>query len=64
MNIKILSRTNKPNNIDTADQHSLCSDQHNNWYIQLSSNAEQPRWELIGKLDTCEILIKLIEILR
>jgi len=64
MNIKILSRTNDPSKLDTADQYTLCEDRDHQWYIQLSPNAEQPKWEYLGKLDSPNILIKLIDMLK
>lgn len=65
----IIYRHDEPTKIDTANYLTLCkvgvdAANKNNWFIQLSSDAESPKWEYLGCLCSEDILLKLISFLK
>lgn len=72
--LKLIYRYHQPTKLDTADYKCICkvssSTQYNpsecEYYIQLSLDSENPRWEIIGsmQLGVEEILLKLTDVLK
>lgn len=69
MQDRVIIRHEEPNKNDTANYLTLCKcykHGHNEfeYYIQLSKDSENPKWEYLGCQDTEEILFKLIDFLK
>lgn len=68
--VRIIKRYSEPTKMDTADYLTLCEVGADsvNWhyrtlYIQLSHDAENPRWEHLG-VPSENAFLKLIEFLK
>lgn len=66
--VPYLVRSSEPNKLDTADFGTLCkvsnSSSEINYYIQMSSNSETPRWERLNALQESEAIIEALEITK
>ena len=64
--LKIIYRQSEPTNQDTADYLALCrlgSVSSQEFYIQMSKDSENPRWEYLGFCNQ-ELLLKLIGLIK
>lgn len=57
----IITRHSEPTKLDTVDKLTLCR-VGEAWYIQLSDDIENPKWEYLGN-DIQDILLKAISLL-
>lgn len=69
--LRIISRYSEPSKLDTAEFMTLCQVGYphedfanHQFYIQLSKDADTPKWEKIGNFETPEILLNLIDALK
>jgi hypothetical protein len=60
--VRVIFRSIEPSKLDTANYKTLCRVANDTFYIQLSQDAENPKWEYIGKMDSELILLRLIDL--
>ncbi len=68
---RVIYRHDEPTKLDTANCKTLCkvgdatdrTDQYE-WFIQTNIDPETPKWISIGFLDSEDILLNLINVLK
>ena len=65
---KMLLRYGEPSKMDTADFGTLCKvtkmDGPSEFYVQLSQNAEDPKWAKLDTVKEEEAISKIIDLLK
>lgn len=68
--LRVIKRQGEPSKLDTANYLTLCISNSgynlSNFYIQISHDPENPKWEYLGEIDNKaeDALLKIIDLLK